>query len=533
MFRFGNLNARLTAISAAVLSAISFNTQAATATYNPTDNTVDLPVVEVLSGGASSFFSAKLQLVSGNELVLIDAQPISAGKGTERNVFDADTSAVHISSVAAGADEFYAKLRLVPGAGPMKFTLEQLVNNQFQGCPDFSTPGPTAGSCVLSGEIRRDITLTKNIQWILSGGVFIGGDKVDNATIAINPGTQIFGQQGADFLWIRRGSKIMAEGTPDNPIVFSGPSQQAAGEWGGLVLSGLARINGCNQDVAVCEVANEAITSEFSGGDNDADNSGVLKYVQILFAGFAVRPDEELNGLTLNSVGSGTLIDYVQVHAGLDDGIEMFGGTVNMKHLVLTNIEDDSLDWGLGWRGKAQFVLAKQSASDGDHGIEADNNPTNNNLLPRSKPVLSNMTFIGTPVSQSSGALLRRGTGVNIWNSVFTQFRNCLTIDGEATSALASAPGELTIAHSFVHGCENNFSEANGATISTADWFNSQPGNKVEDPLLSGYLPAFGSPLTLAGTAVNDAFFTTVDYVGAFKDADDDWTQEWTFPFAN
>lgn len=531
MSRFGNWHGQLTALSAAVLSVISFNAQAATATYNPADGTVDLPIVEVLDGNSSSFYSARLQLVSDNELILIEAQPIPASKGVQRNVFDSATSAVHVAAVVAGSDQYYAKLRLVPGSNPMQFTLEQLVNNEFQGCPDFSTPGPSAGSCVLSGEIKRDITLTKNIQWILSGGVFIGGDKVDSAILTINPGTKIFGQQGADFLWIRRGSKIMAEGTPDNPIVFSGPSQQVAGEWGGLVLSGQARINGCNEDVAVCEVANEAITSEFSGGNNDADSSGILKYVQILFAGFAVRPDEELNGLTMNSVGSGTLVDYVHVHAGLDDGIEMFGGTVNMKHLVLTNIEDDSLDWGLGWRGKAQFVLVKQSANDGDHGIEADNNPTNNNLQPRSKPILSNMTFIGTPVSQSSGALLRRGTGVNIWNSVFTQFRNCLTIDGEATSALASAPGELTINHSFVHGCENNFSESNNATISTADWFNSQAGNSTADPLLNGYLPTFGSPLTLAGTAVSDAFFTPVDYVGAFRDADDDWTQEWTFPF--
>ena len=528
---FGNLNNGLTAVSLAVLSIFSLNTLAATATYNPADNTVDLPIVEVLDVGSSSFYSAKLQLLNETELVLIEAQPISPVKGVERNVFDSATSAVHVSSVVTGADEYYARLQLVPGSNPLRFTLVQLVNNQFQGCPNFSTTGPTAGSCILSGEIKRNVTLTKNIQWILSGGVFIGGDKVDNAIITINPGTQIFGQQGADYLWIRRGSKIMAEGTPDAPIVFSGPSQQSAGEWGGLVISGQARINGCNEDVAVCEVANEAITSEFSGGDNDADNSGVLKYVQILFAGFAVRPDEELNGLTLNSVGSGTMIDYVQVHSGLDDGIEMFGGTVNMKHLVLTNIEDDSLDWGLGWRGMAQYVLVKQSQSDGDHGIEADNNPTNNNLQPRSKPILSNMTLIGTPVSQSSGALLRRGTGVNIWNSVFTQFKNCLTLDGEATAALVGT-NDLTISHSFVHGCENNFSDGGGIPASTtADWFNSQEGNSTDDPLLNDYLPASGSPLLTSGTSVGNAFFTPVNFVGAFKDENSDWTEEWTFPF--
>ena len=532
MTRLSKLNIRLTAITAALMSVFTINAQAATATYNPSDSTVDLPIVEVLDGATSNFFSAKLQLVSGNELVLIDAQPIAPAKNVQRNVYDSATTAVHIASVDAGGAEFYAKLRLVPGSNPLRFTLEQLVNNQFESCPDFATPGPIANSCVLSGEIRnRNITLTKNTQWILSGGVFIGGDKTENATITINPGTKIVGQQGDDYLWIRRGSKIFAEGTPDNPIVFTGPLGQAAGEWGGVVLNGFARINGCNEGTAVCEIANEAITTEFAGGNNDTDSSGIMKYVQILFAGFPVRPDEELNGLTLNAVGSGTMLEFIQVHRGLDDGIELFGGTANLKHIVLSSVEDDSLDWGLGWRGKAQFVLIKQSASDGDHGIEADNNQNNPNVAPRSKPVLSNMTIIGSPVSQSSGALLRRGTGVNIWNSIFTGFQNCLTIDGTATSALVGQAAELSINNSFVNSCQNSFAESGGATASTADWFNSQTGNKAQDPLLNGFLPAAGSPVLQAGSTLSDSFFKPVSYAGAFRDANDNWTQEWTFPF--
>lgn len=532
MTRLSKLNIRLTAITAALMSVFTINAQAATAIYNPSDNTVELPIVEVLDGAASNFFSAKLQLVGGNELVLVDAQPIAPAKNVQRNVYDSATTAVHIASVDAGGAEFYAKLRLIPGSNPLRFTLEQLVNNQFDACPDFATPGPIANSCVLSGEIRnRNITLTKNTQWILSGGVFIGGDKTDNATITINPGTRIVGQEGADYLWVRRGSKILAEGTPDNPIVFTGPTEQQAGEWGGVVLNGFARINGCNEGTAVCEVANEAITTEFAGGNNDADNSGIMKYVQILFAGFAVRPDEELNGLTLNAVGSGTVLEFIQVHRGLDDGIEIFGGTANLKHIVLSSVEDDSLDWGLGWRGKAQFILIKQSESDGDHGIEADNNQNNPNIAPRSKPVLSNMTIIGSPVSQASGALLRRGTGVNIWNSIFTGFQSCLTIDGTATSALVGQATELSINNSFVNGCQNSFAESGGATASTADWFNSQTGNKAQDPLLNGFFPAAGSPVLQAGATLSDNFLKPVSYAGAFRDANDNWTQEWTFPF--
>ena len=531
MYRLKNIKKQLLTTSAILLSGIALNASA-TATYNPATNTVDLPVVEVLSSGSSAFFSAQLQLV-GNELQLVSANPVAATTG-QRNVFDSDTSAVHISSVSVGADSYYAKLKLVPGSDPLRFSIDQLVNNAFQGCPAFAQQGPTANSCILSGTITSNVTLTKNIEWLLEGPVYIGGDKSQSAILAINPGTKIIGQDKA-YLWIRRGSKIMAEGTPDNPIVMTGAIGQDAGEWAGLVLAGNAPVNGCNAGVPVCEVPFEAVTTEIYGGNDAADNSGVLKYVQILFAGDAVRQDEELNGLTLNGVGSGTLIDYVQVHAGLDDGVEVFGGTVQMKHLVLTNIRDDSLDWTNGWQGRAQFILIKQALDSGDRGIEADNNEVDNGSSPRAQPILSNMTILGRTGSAVEGVLLRRGTGVNIWNSVVSGgFASCLTIDGPATFAHAGTPGSLsgslTVQNSYVNSAAN-FADGEGATFTTSDWFLSQSENVAGDPLLGGYLPAAGSPLTLGGAAVSDAFFTPVDYIGAFKDADSDWTKEWTFPF--
>src|SRR5690606_10727555 len=127
-------------------------------------------------GASSEFYSAQLQ-INGDGLQLIDAVSIPAAKGQQRVVFDSATTAVHVPSVVVGTDEFYAKLQLVPDSNPLRFTISQLVNNQFQGCPAFSTPGAVEGSCILSGEINQDITLTKNIQWVLSGGVFIGGDN--------------------------------------------------------------------------------------------------------------------------------------------------------------------------------------------------------------------------------------------------------------------------------------------------------------------------------------------------------------------
>ena len=525
---------RLAAVVAGLLGTVSLNSYADTASFDFKTLILDVPAVEMLDGNKTSY-DVKLKLIDANKLEFEISS--LAGANTlagQRNSFDPATGAVHVPAISMGGIEYYAKLKIIPNSNPLRFKVDQLVNNAFEACPDFATNGPIEGSCILSGEYNKDITLTSNTQWILSGGVYIGGDKQNSATLTINPGTHIFGQQGADFLWIRRGSKIMSEGTPDNPVVMTGPLQESAGEWGGLVISGNAPVNGCNVGVELCEIPFEAVTSEIFGGNQADDNSGVLKYTQILFAGFAVRPNEELNGLTLNAVGSGTLIDYVQVHAGLDDGVEMFGGTVQMKHLVLTDINDDSLDWGLGWTGKAQYVLVQQAADDGDRGIEADNNGDNPDINPRSKPILSNLTMIGSSVG-SQGALLRRGTGAQIWNSVFTGFgSSCLKIDGEATYLNAGAPGDLsgdlTIVHSYVD-CETNFSDGRGATFLVSDWFNTQMGNSAADPVLNGYLPGAGSPLPTSGMPVGDSFFDSVSYVGAFKDSNDDWTQEWTFNF--
>ena len=534
MFHLNNSRTKLAAVVAGLLGTVSIDSYADTASFDLKTLILDIPAVEVLDGSKTSY-NALLKLTDGEKLEfeLTSLQPASGISG-QRNTYDPSTTAVHISAISVGGTEYYAKLKIIPNSSPIRFKVDQLVNNAFEACPDFAANGPVEGSCILSGEYNKDITLTSNTDWILSGGVYIGGDKKNSATLTINPGTHVFGQQGADFLWIRRDSKIMSEGTPDNPVVMSGALQESAGEWGGLVIAGNAPVNGCNDSVELCEIPFEAVTSEMLGGNQPEDNSGVLKYTQILFAGFAVRPNEELNGLTLNAVGSGTLIDYVQVHAGLDDGVEMFGGTVQMKHLVLTSNNDDSLDWGLGWTGKAQHVLIQQAADDGDRGIEADNNGDNPDINPRSNPILSNMTLIGSAVG-SQGALLRRGTGAQIWNSVFTGFgSSCLMIDGEATYKNAGTAddlsGQLTIVHSFVD-CANNFSDGDGATFLVSDWFNNQMANSTDDPKLDGYLPGAGSPLPTSGMLVGDSFFDKVNYVGAFKDSASDWTTEWTFAF--
>jgi len=528
----------LGAVIATFLLVGSYQAQATSAaSFDAATNTLDIPVVDVRSGHNILSYSAQLKLKDNGQLELLTVNPAATVTGT-RATFFSDSSVVHLPTVqVAGSNtEFYAKLKLVQGSNPLAFTLEQLEPTTFPGCPNFASDGPVAGTCVIEGStegISQDITLTSNIDWILSGGVYIGGDNTNSATITINPGTNIIGQQGADFLYIRRGSKIIAEGTPDSPIIMTGPTEQSPGEWGGLLLAGNAPVNGCAEGVSPCETAFEAITTEKFGGNQADDNSGVLKYVQVKYAGFEVRPNEELNGISMLGVGSGTIVDYVQVHAGLDDGVEMFGGTVQMKHLVLTSNSDDSLDWGSGWTGKAQYVVIKQALDDGDRGIEADNNPDNNDALPRSKPILANFTALGSDFG-NQGILLRRGTGVELYNSVFTGFgSSCLKLDGAATYVNAGSPsnltGEITIKNTYMN-CLENFSDGKGSTFTTADLFNAQPGNVASDPLLNGLFPATGSPLlaVTVDSSINDNFINNTNYIGAFKDVNDNWVAEWT-----
>jgi len=529
---------------ALAISAGSMQAHAATATYDPATKRVEIPVVDVRDSANFTPYTAILEL-QGNKLVVVGANSAVAKTGA-RGTYDTATKTLHLPSVKVlgSNNELYAKLKVIPGSNPLAFSIDQLVPTSFQKCPDFSVKGPIANSCVIKGSaagIQKDVTLTANTTWILSGGVYIGGDNKNSATITINPGTQIFGQSGNDFLYIRRGSKIMAEGTPDQPIVMTGPNEVSRGEWGGLLIAGNAKVNGCAAGVTSCQPAFEAITSEQYGGTNDKDNSGVLKYVQIKYAGFAVRPNQELNGLTLMGVGSGTLIDFVQVHMGLDDGIEHFGGNAYLKHIVLTGNSDDSLDWGTGWRGKAQYVLIEQASDAGDRGIEADNDPSNYDDQPRSKPLLANMTIIGGSAVGTEGMKLRRGTGANIFNSVVTKFNTggCIQIDGlrtyqNAGTSATSLSGQLTAEGTYVDcpGKEFNdkFKQGEVVPFTTEQWFRAQPGNVVGDPKLAGIYPAANSPLLTAGVKIADPdkFVDETSYAGAFKDANDNWHTEWS-----
>jgi hypothetical protein len=368
--------------------------------------------------------------------------------------------------------------------------------------------------------------LTANNRYLIEDGVFFGGDNKENSTLRIQAGTTLHGNPGS-FIAILRGSKIFAEGTETKPVVFTSLklTNRKRGEWGGLVINGNAPINACKPGTPVCEAVSEGIKVEpvLFGGNNAEDSSGVLRYVRVEFAGYPISQDNELNGITFNGVGAGTEIDFIQVNMNADDGIEFFGGTANAKHVVLTNNEDDSLDWDMGFTGKIQFMLVEQANDSADNGIEADNLKSPMNAQPRSNPTISNATFLGGKVS-AYGMLLRRGTSAHIINTIVTGFtKACINLDDAETFN----HGGLKIENTLVD-CKTNFVVESSDPWSTAVWFNTLGGNMTVPAQLNGWFPGVASPARGAGVTPEDLFFDPVDYLGAFADVSDVWAMGWT-----
>lgn len=396
--------------------------------------------------------------------------------------------------------------------------------------------------CKLSGVYTDALVLTNDNSYVLSGGVFVGDGEGQSTSMTIQAGTTVYAESGADFLVIQRGSKIFAEGTREAPIVFTAARTEGRtrGEWGGLVLNGYAPINNCGEAPGVCEAQAEGNAGLY-GGNDPFDNSGVLRYVRIEFAGFEISPENELNGLSLQGVGAGTVLEYIQVHMAADDGIEWFGGTVNAKYVLVTGARDDSLDWVNGWNGKVQYAIVKQFDDEANHGIEADNLSKLQNAEPRSNPTFSNLTILASDsadVVGGDGMRLRAGTGASFYNAVVTGAKtSCINVDDAETFANGAVAAEngvlnatgLTMVNS-VSWCPNSadFKLSSDDLWSVADWFKGQEANRVIDPALNGWVPAANSPLLDGGVTPFDLFFDEVDFIGGVRDAESDWTVGWT-----
>ena len=420
------------------------------------------------------------------------------------------------------------------------------------GSPTNSGTGGGGGMTV-SGDVTADITVDttwkKDTVYTLKTLIYV----TNGATLTIEPGTVVQGDRQSALI-VARDGKLVAAGTATEPIVFtsSTPAGQRGGpqgDWGGLVLNGRASIN-----VTGGENNSEGLADEprnrYGGGatPDDTHDCGTLKYVRVEFAGRALTADNELNGITFNACGSGTTVDYVQVHRGVDDGIELFGGSVNLKHVVITGSDDDGLDWDQGWTGKGQFIVAQQINGRGNHGIEADSNRTNNDLLPRSNPTLFNVTLIGrnpdtTPSEgPSRGLMLRQGTAGVLSNFIVMNFTsNALTVD-QASTASQWMSGTLSVKNSIFFNNPNvGWSAATGSMPDNmfdeaAALSNVALANRDIDPQLAaalnetapGFKPLMDSPALMGGaTPPADGFFdVTATFVGAVGATD--WTVGWT-----
>ncbi len=370
------------------------------------------------------------------------------------------------------------------------------------------------------GAITSSETWTSNNAYYLNGPTFIDG----GATLTIQAGAVVYGgnvNQGV--LVVKPGAKIMAVGTARMPIVLTSEfdvGEREPGDWGGLVISGAAPCNTCPRE-------GEGDSGLF-GGDNPTDSSGRLSFVRVEFAGIRFTDQNELNGIALQGVGSGTRIDHVQVHHNADDGIEFFGGTADAKYVLITDAQDDSIDWTYGWRGRMQHAVVLQRFDDHDKGIEADNNSRNHNLEPRSNPTIFNLTISMRRDSGDPGILLRRGAAITLRNAIVMNARDyAVDVDGDVSEGLVG--NLLTIDNSIFFDNRNGFSNVDlmASNITAADPLLPDSRNRIQPdlaPLVGSPARSGAAPAPVAG----DGFFDSVDYIGGVS-PDDPWVDDgWT-----
>ena len=384
-------------------------------------------------------------------------------------------------------------------------------NNNTDNNPDDTTlKGEIPTGTTLTGNITANATLTSGSSYKLSGGLHV---KAGN-TLTIEPGVTIVAvdDDAPDYILIEQGAKIDAQGTASNPIVMTSELKKS-GAWGGIHICGRAHTN-----------AGEGVLSEIGnapyGGSDDSDNSGTLRYIRLEYTGFALDEEHEANGISFYGVGNGTTVEYVQAYKGSDDGFEFFGGSVNVKHMVVTDCTDDSFDWTEGWNGRGQFLVAYQSGEEEcDCLMECDNNGNNFDATPVAHPILSNLTLVGdNSANNTRGIRLRAGTQAEIYNSIITGKAKCITLETEQTEqALLSGTSKLQhIAMSSDLNSENG--------IYTAEMFAAATGNSTDyvNALANDYVGTISG-----GVTPDDPFFTRVDHKGAVS-ASDDWTLGWT-----
>jgi len=288
--------------------------------------------------------------------------------------------------------------------------------------------GDSGSTITLSGVYTEDLTLESGSDYLITGPVLMAS----GTTLTVPAGMTVKAQPvGVNaYIAIQQGAKINAVGSSVNPIIFtSNASSPASGNWGGLVICGNAPINSTadgSTDTSTTEVGGLSY-----GGNTPDDDSGTLKYVRIEYAGGAIDGNSELNGLSLYAVGNTTTIDYVQIYEGSDDGIEFFGGTVNVSHLSVVNSEDDSVDWTEGYIGTITDVYVKHGTSH-DKAFECDgyNTDFSNEAGYFSAPNVTNVTIVGAN-DGGEAVRLRAGTQAIFTNVLMSDFDEAFDLDGD------------------------------------------------------------------------------------------------------
>ena len=429
----------------------------------------------------------------------------------------------------------------------------------------FGTTGESENYVILSGNLDTQ-TLTKDKRYLLQGQVFVKSGKV----LTINPGTVIFGDKATKgTLVIERGGKINAEGTASQPIVFTSAQRAESrdrGDWGGLLILGNAQVNQTNPAI---EGINPPVNF---GGTDDTDNSGILKYVRVEYAGIELTPNNETNCITIGGVGSGTVMEYCQVSYGGDDGFELFGGTVNGKYLISFGMWDDDFDVDFAYRGRVQFGLAVRYSTFADQSgsniFETDNGPNDNLTTLLTDGTFSNITAIGPRLTNTQAISgnyqhsidMRRRTALTIANSVFVGMPRGIRMNQQSVvdnytagtgillNNIMSAPAStFTVGTGMTATATTvqNYWNANGnVTIAGTDFetpvtgiysllglnLNIFYGNNTQNfypanpnfEVTSGTLTSGAS---FAHPKLTNPFFTTTTYRGAFGATD--WTATW------
>jgi hypothetical protein len=400
---------------------------------------------------------------------------------------------------------------------------------------------------------------TNNNEYLLDGLVYLeagGVLNIEAGTVLRFKNVPTTGDNTSALI-IAKDAQIFATGTADAPIIFTAEDDdltddgdftiEDSGEWGGLIILGNATIARPGGSDNIEGIDADEARAAF-GGTNNMDNSGVLRYVSIRHGGAALAPGDEINGLTLGGVGAGTEIDYVEVIANLDDGIEFFGGTVDVKHAAISFCGDDAFDYDLGYRGRGQYWFSMQGPDDATGRAGEHDGASPDNQAPFSQPTIYNATYIGlgADVTNLPGGdaddfaiLFRDNAGGFYNNSIFTDFpARAIAIedrDGDDTFARLEA-GDLAFNNNFFFGFGSGTTAADlfiavdpdeilvpGSSATIAANFTNN-NNIIADPLLSQMdrtmavdpRPILGGNAASGAPAPEDSFFETVAYYGAF-----------------